>query len=177
MQHVQSLTSQATKEQLAALQNTKVVNLTDVPIQRAAPAKYVPTINFADSIRANDDSETPLQFIYEAADCRLFRTTEMLHDVTAMWRAVTKVMNGEYDACVKDSMGHGKDGDDGIGEIVEERAGNSTDSESGGGSSDGTETDEKPALSVNGASALHMAPGTLFKVGILAAALGLWTMA
>ena len=177
---VQGLAVQATDEQLAALEDTKIANLTDVPIKRGATSAILPTINFADSIRVDDDSETPLQFIYEAADCRMFRTKEMLQDVTVMWHAVAKVMNGEYDACVKDSMGHGSDDDgDGIGDIVEEGANNSTSggdgsSSSGGdGPSTGSADDTEPPLSENGAEGLGMLAGSLFNIVLIATVMGL----
>lgn len=46
-----------------------------------------PQLNMRDGVRQGGDS-TPLQFIVEPADCRLFYTPEMVVDATAMWRSV-----------------------------------------------------------------------------------------
>ncbi|KAK5075522.1 hypothetical protein LTR64_001729 [Lithohypha guttulata] len=56
-------------------------------------------VNVRDGLREGDETQTPLQFIYEAADCRLYYTAEMTVDVTAMWEKVVDVTwNG--DSCV-----------------------------------------------------------------------------
>jgi hypothetical protein len=61
-------------------------------------------VNAADNLRMNDTTETPLQFIYEAADCKLFYTVDQIFDVTKVWKAVvdTKWGNG---SCVANSTG------------------------------------------------------------------------
>ena len=152
------------------IEQTRIANMTDVPILRAAPGEFSTTINFADAIRADDESETPLQFIYEAADCRLFQTPDMLHNVTELWRAAAKIMNGDYDACVKDSMGHRTDDVDEISEIVEERASNSTSAgaeSDSGGSSNQNDSDEESAQtsSESGADSLRAMAGDVSRVG------------
>ena len=45
-------------------------------------------INARDGIRQGDKTQTPLQFRYETADCRIFYTPEMTVDVTAIWKTV-----------------------------------------------------------------------------------------
>ncbi|MCJ1281117.1 hypothetical protein MMC26_000435 [Xylographa opegraphella] len=51
------------------------------------------------------DSEVPLQFIYEAADCRLFYTPAMLQDYTILWQmAVNAASNSSL--CVQGSTGN-----------------------------------------------------------------------
>ncbi|KAF2399582.1 hypothetical protein EJ06DRAFT_522458 [Trichodelitschia bisporula] len=61
-------------------------------------------VNARDNIRCGDNSQTPLEFTYEAADCRLFYTAEMYSDAEEVWK-------GAYDAkwngksCVEGSMG------------------------------------------------------------------------
>ena len=59
-----------------------------------------------DNLRQNDPSKTPLQFVYEAADCRMFYTKEMVGDVTAVWKGVVDRMfrNGTA-KCVEGSIG------------------------------------------------------------------------
>lgn len=174
---VQNIATQATDEQLAAFEQTKIANMTEVPILRAAPGEFAPTINFADAIRPDDKSETPLQFVYEAADCRLFRTPDMLTDVTEMWRAVARIMNGDYDACVTDSMGQGKNDEYEISEIVEESVSNSTStsSKNDDGSSNGDDSDEEPiqSASESGAESLRMTTGHMSGVGVFMLAMGL----
>ena len=47
-----------------------------------------------------------MQFIYEAADCRVWFTGEMVSDVRAVWREAADVMwRGK--GCVSGSTGHG----------------------------------------------------------------------
>ncbi|KAF2641563.1 peptidase S41 family protein [Massarina eburnea CBS 473.64] len=66
-------------------------------------------INLKDNLRMNDNSKTPLEFIYEAADCRMFFTPPMLGDVTMVWKGVADRMfssgNGTKAQCVQGSTG------------------------------------------------------------------------
>lgn len=57
-------------------------------------------INVRDAIRQGDTTQTPLQFVYEAANCRLFYTAEMTVDVTAMWEKVADVTWGNGNCVV-----------------------------------------------------------------------------
>ena len=64
-------------------------------------------VNFSNQLR-HDDADAaaiPLQFVYEAADCRLFWTKPMLQNATAVWEAVA---NAAFDGgeCVPGSTGH-----------------------------------------------------------------------
>lgn len=59
-------------------------------------------------MRANDSSNTPLEFIYEAADCRMFYTAPMVNDVTMVWKGVADRMFGgdnKKAQCVQNSTG------------------------------------------------------------------------
>ncbi|KAF2704121.1 hypothetical protein K504DRAFT_390754 [Pleomassaria siparia CBS 279.74] len=49
-------------------------------------------INLRDNLRRDDTSGTPLEFIYEAADCRMFYTAPMINDVTMVWKGVVDRM-------------------------------------------------------------------------------------
>lgn len=60
-------------------------------------------VNVRDGIRQGDESQTPLQFVYEPADCRLWYTAEMTVDVTAMWEKTVDVAWGS-DTCVHGSI-------------------------------------------------------------------------
>ena len=59
-----------------------------------------------------DTSGTPVQFIYEPADCRIWYERQMLYDVTAMWEKVYDVTWGGG-ACVVGSV-KGKRGGEGV---------------------------------------------------------------
>ncbi|KAF2444240.1 peptidase S41 family protein [Karstenula rhodostoma CBS 690.94] len=63
-------------------------------------------INLKDNLRRDDPSNTPLEFIYEAADCRMFYTAPMIGDVTMVWKGVVDRMfrNGTA-KCVEGSTG------------------------------------------------------------------------
>lgn len=49
-------------------------------------------VNLKDNLRQNDASKTPLEFMYEAADCRMFFTAPMISDVTQVWKGVVDRM-------------------------------------------------------------------------------------
>lgn len=63
------------------------------------------SVNALNNQRMNDSTETPLEFQYEAADCRLFYTTATYRDPVNLWKAVwdAKWANGK---CVPGSTGH-----------------------------------------------------------------------
>ncbi|KAF2018290.1 hypothetical protein BU24DRAFT_168046 [Aaosphaeria arxii CBS 175.79] len=67
-------------------------------------------INLRDNLRRNDRSKTPLEFVYEAADCRMWYTAPMINDVTQVWKGVVDRMFTADDSgmqgCVQDSTGH-----------------------------------------------------------------------
>ena len=64
-------------------------------------------VNSRDGIRQGDATETPLQFVYEPADCRIYYTPEMVIDETAVWKTVAdSVWNGNS-ACVAGSAVYG----------------------------------------------------------------------
>lgn len=49
------------------------------------------TVNIINNIRVGDNSITPLQFVYEAADCRIWYTKEMLSDPNFLWSRVAGI--------------------------------------------------------------------------------------
>ncbi|OCT55114.1 peptidase S41 family protein [Cladophialophora carrionii] len=68
-------------------------------------------VNIFNAIAQYDDSQTPLQFVYEAADCRLWYQPSHLLDITALWRTVAEqafALNGQekFSLCVPGSTGH-----------------------------------------------------------------------
>jgi hypothetical protein len=72
-------------------QGTVFANFSSLPLLRAASPDQAGGINFRNNIRIGDLSATPLQFVYEAADCRLWYTKEMLSDPTFLWNRVADV--------------------------------------------------------------------------------------
>ncbi len=64
-------------------------------------------INLRDNIRMNDSTVTPLDFVYEAADCRLFYTADMVRDVTNVWKKTVDAQwsNNGKNLCVSGSTG------------------------------------------------------------------------
>lgn len=63
-------------------------------------------INLKDNLRRDDTSNTPLEFIYEAADCRMFYTAPMINDVTMVWKGVVdRMFRNGTSKCVQGSTG------------------------------------------------------------------------
>lgn len=92
---------------LAAANETEFAALSPLPVLRTInPLTAV--VNGKNNIRVGDSSTTPLQFVYEAADCRFFNTREMLIDYVPAWeRCADIAFHGQYEYCVKDSTNHG----------------------------------------------------------------------
>lgn len=69
------------------------------------PEKFIAgSVNSLNNLRQNDTSETPLEFVYEAADCRIFHTAAGYFDPTHIWKQVADVKWGNG-KCVEGSMG------------------------------------------------------------------------
>ncbi|GAB7347877.1 hypothetical protein MBLNU459_g5404t1 [Dothideomycetes sp. NU459] len=71
-----------------------------LPLYRSSAS---PVVNARDGIRQGDVAETPLQFVYEPADCRIFYTPAMVVDETAVWKTVADTVWNGADACVAGS--------------------------------------------------------------------------
>jgi hypothetical protein len=72
-------------------QNTVFQNFSQLPLERASNPARAGSVNFRNNIRIGDKSVTPLQFVYEAADCRIWYTPEMLYDPTFLWSRVASI--------------------------------------------------------------------------------------
>lgn len=57
------------------------------------------SVNARDGIREGDSTQTPLQFVSDAADCQLYYTAEMTVDVSAIWEKVADVA-WKGDSCI-----------------------------------------------------------------------------
>lgn len=60
-------------------------------------------INIRDQVRAKDT--TPLQFKYEAADCRIYYTLDNVFNTTRLWRDAAKATWDDRSLCVTGSIG------------------------------------------------------------------------
>jgi hypothetical protein len=58
-----------------------------------------------DQIRKGDASATPLQYIYEAADCKIFYTADTYADPDAAWKQAWDAFQDDS-KCVEGSTGH-----------------------------------------------------------------------
>ncbi|KAF2163719.1 hypothetical protein M409DRAFT_57214 [Zasmidium cellare ATCC 36951] len=99
----------ATPAQAAYFQKT-YGNLTAPAQQALARAAVIENevqakVNIRNNIRQGDASVTPLQFVYEAADCRRFYTPAMLADQSLIWKAAYDSIWGNA-SCVAGSTGH-----------------------------------------------------------------------
>jgi hypothetical protein len=71
--------------------NTVFQNISEVPLERASSPAQAGSVNFRNNIRIGDNSVTPLQFVYEAADCRIWYTPEMIYNPTFLWSRVASI--------------------------------------------------------------------------------------
>ncbi|KAH7078361.1 hypothetical protein FB567DRAFT_133623 [Paraphoma chrysanthemicola] len=95
----------STAEESTELRNTELGEyFDDTPFLRASTGQSI-NVNFRDGIRDNDTSNVPLQFVYEASDCRILYTKAMTVDVTAIWKAVSDSAWGGKSHCVAGDMG------------------------------------------------------------------------
>lgn len=76
------------------------------PFDRLAPGTAA-NVNFRDGIRKGDESGTPLQFVYEPADCRIFYTPAMTVDASAIWKAAADSKWNGKNRCAAGSVGEG----------------------------------------------------------------------
>lgn len=104
------LTAAPLPDQLDFITNfgTDLVAATQQALNRASPGGSLivkASINFRNNIRQGDESETPLQHIYEAADCRFFYTAEMYANQAAVWDQAYDSSWGSIE-CVANSTEH-----------------------------------------------------------------------
>jgi hypothetical protein len=73
-------------QEIAKQNNISVPETLTLPSNAKIPLKAtLATVNSGNIIRLGDKTNTPTQFTYDAADCRLFWTAENLLDVTTIW--------------------------------------------------------------------------------------------
>ncbi|KAI0451089.1 hypothetical protein F5B21DRAFT_528208 [Xylaria acuta] len=68
-------------------------------------------VNLRDQVRAGETTTTtPLQFAYEAADCRIYFTPETIFNYTALWQRAADAVWADPGLCVAGSAGYATDG-------------------------------------------------------------------
>ena len=87
---------------LRGLEHPSIVNLAypETLLTRAGDGNS--RIQIQDQLRKGDETHTPLQFVYEAADCRIFYTRETLLHPEALWKAAWTA-NADRTKCVEGS--------------------------------------------------------------------------
>lgn len=88
-----------------ALRKTQLGEYFDDTVFKRATVGNAINVNFRDGIRDGDTSQTPLQFVYEPADCRILYTKAMTVDVTAIWKAVADTTWGGKSHCIAGHLG------------------------------------------------------------------------
>lgn len=65
-------------------------------------------ITLRDQVRKGED--IPLQFLYEAANCRVFYTPQTFYNFTNLWKYAADAIWSKPELCVKDSTGYATNG-------------------------------------------------------------------
>jgi hypothetical protein len=99
-----ALYKSGSKEQQAEWDKTALGRIGELPVKRS----WGVSVNVRDQIRGCDEGQTPLQFVYEEADCKMWWTKEMVVDVTSIWRKVAGVAWGGKTGCIAGSLGCSK---------------------------------------------------------------------
>lgn len=68
----------------------------------SSPWRLDGTVNILDEIRSSAPDD-PLQFVYQASDCRLFYTGAMIRDISELWKTAAKFLDGDTSVCVPGS--------------------------------------------------------------------------
>ncbi|VUC29243.1 unnamed protein product [Clonostachys rosea] len=87
------------REALRSELGVSLSEIEDIPSTNQAPWKVSMALNVS-----TGNLDVPYQFVYEAANCRLFYTVDMIRDVTVLWEAAAKVAGGDTSACVTGSV-------------------------------------------------------------------------
>jgi hypothetical protein len=76
------------------------ISLDDPPLGRTLYSNG--RFNLRNAYNSSDPSELPLQFVYQASNCRLYYQTSDIFDMTSLWKRVVDVTWGTG-TCVHDS--------------------------------------------------------------------------
>jgi uncharacterized membrane protein YgcG len=86
----------------------KIYHATQIYKRTTPPSEgshIVGAVNSLNNLRRNDTTDTPLEYLYEAADCRLFYTTATYLDPVRFWKMAIDAKWGTG-KCVPGSTGH-----------------------------------------------------------------------
>ncbi|KAI9641314.1 hypothetical protein NHQ30_010116 [Ciborinia camelliae] len=88
------------------LQNQSSPDATFLPnrTEQLSVFVYYADINLRDQVRKNE--EIPLQFAYEAADCRIYYTPQTIYNYTNLWQYAADAIWKNSSLCVKESTGY-----------------------------------------------------------------------
>ncbi|KAF2149104.1 hypothetical protein K461DRAFT_301681 [Myriangium duriaei CBS 260.36] len=102
--YAQTAYNLSTPDEKSSAQNLLAPYLQDTPIAMwgGASAQH---INNRDSIAIGDESMTPLQYVTEPADCRIFYMAQDIENVTFTWnRIAAGVANGGKGLCINGTV-------------------------------------------------------------------------
>jgi hypothetical protein len=90
---------------ILSLESPPSPNVTFLPNRTQALDVYVTyaSINLRDQVR--NTSTIPIQFAYEAADCRIFYTPQTIYNYTALWQYAADAIWSKPSLCVSGSTG------------------------------------------------------------------------
>jgi hypothetical protein len=80
------LPNSSSVEQIAAMK-ALAANYTQLPMERGGGG----SVNVRDLIREGDEEQTPLQFVYQPADCRIFYQAYHTFDIATLWDTTFEV--------------------------------------------------------------------------------------
>ncbi|CAH0037203.1 unnamed protein product [Clonostachys rhizophaga] len=96
-----------TPEELIAFTNAVGITMDDIqalpPLVTNMPWNIGQSSINGMNVVHRDSPQVTRQFVYEAADCRLFCTADMYHDITHLWRAAAQFAGGDKSVCVRGS--------------------------------------------------------------------------
>ncbi|KAH7125575.1 hypothetical protein B0J11DRAFT_309316 [Dendryphion nanum] len=104
-----NLTTQLYGQQTANVMNNSAVGRVAATKQlyirssKVGESKIEGSVNSLDNIRRGDKSETPLEFVYEAADCKLFYPMGIINDPTVLWKLAVQA-RWKGGKCVEGSL-------------------------------------------------------------------------
>lgn len=90
---------------IAGLDDPSIYRLLDTEQVFLRAGDAYSRVQVQDQIRKGDSSETPLQYIYEAADCRIWYTAKTLLDPKQAWAAAWNA-HTDRTKCVENSTNH-----------------------------------------------------------------------
>ncbi|KAI9700942.1 MAG: hypothetical protein M1820_006587 [Bogoriella megaspora] len=94
--------------------NIAYVNASNTTTSALLPNRTIDTyftfagFNLRDQIRQNDSTKTPLQFIYEPADCRIYFTLKNVYNFGQLWRDAANALFNDNSKCVAGSTNQPK---------------------------------------------------------------------